>query len=725
MPQPGASRLEPGQSKVRRVAAVSIAALCLSAVGLASALDGLVVQMQGISGPGWETGPISVTLDLGEADVLTFTAAASALRLPAPLHDARSAKVRCPRAQLVAGRWQCKDASVRIEFEDRTALRFQASLGVNPVNGALRLRARNQPFAGGVISIVFSSQAGVLDIDASFSKLSLIRLQQLAALLGVGLPVTASAGQVAGTVRIEESNGTRAATVSLQLDGGAFADETGAHAGDELQFRTRLSARMKPGSGEGRGVWHFDASASLDAGVVYLAPVLLEVAAAETAPAAIPSAPVSLSVRGQWAADGRVRIARLAFRDADVLQFEASMQLATVPQLSVQQFSIDIPEQPVAALYARYLQPFAGAGPAANLRMEGAAAAHVEWSRSAHGAASVMSSMHIKGVNVGDSQGQFAILDLDGDLFWRSAEGPDQAPASSPSRLQWSSAQVSALEFGAGAMNLRLSGREVELLAPLQVDLLDGAVRVERLHGRAMGTTRQHLEMQLSVLPISLQRLSDRLAWLPLSGSISGRIPKLILGADALRIDGDVHLDLFDGKARLADVRIMHPFSAVSRLHADLFVEGIDLGVLSRAFSFGQIEGRLDGEVRDLILESWQPVAFDAVFSTPPGDTSRHRISQRAVENLASLGGARAVLSSTFLRFFEEFSYARLGLRCRLWRGICEMGGVAPAASGYYIVEGGGMPPRVDVVGFNRRVDWRTLLDRLQAVTGSPGPIIR
>jgi hypothetical protein len=259
----------------------------------------------------------------------------------------------------------------------------------------------------------------------------------------------------------------------------------------------------------------------------------------------------------------------------------------------------------------------------------------------------------------------------------------------------------------------------------LQVDLLDGAVRVERLHGRAMGTARQHLEMQLSVLPISLQRLSDRLAWLPLSGSISGRIPKLILGADALRIDGDVHLNLFDGKARLANVRVMHPFSAISRLHADLFVEGIDLGVLSRAFSFGQIEGRLDGEVRDLILESWQPVAFDAVFSTPPGDTSRHRISQRAVDNLASLGGARAVLSSTFLRFFEEFSYARLGLRCRLRRGICEMGGVAPAASGYYIVEGGGMPPRVDVVGFNRRVDWRTLLERLQAVTGSPGPIIR
>ena len=86
------------------------------------------------------------------------------------------------------------------------------------------------------------------------------------------------------------------------------------------------------------------------------------------------------------------------------------------------------------------------------------------------------------------------------------------------------------------------------------------------------------------------------------------------------------------------------------------------------------------------------------------------------MDNLASLGGANAVLSSTFLRFFKNFSYRRLGLSCRLQGGVCEMGGVAPAKPGYYIVEGGGLPPRVDVVGYNRRVNWRTLLERLRAI---------
>ncbi|NCF80970.1 MAG: C4-dicarboxylate ABC transporter, partial [Proteobacteria bacterium] len=134
---------------------------------------------------------------------------------------------------------------------------------------------------------------------------------------------------------------------------------------------------------------------------------------------------------------------------------------------------------------------------------------------------------------------------------------------------------------------------------------------------------------------------------------------------------------------------------------------------------------RLQGGVHGLILKDWEPTTFDARFFTPDDDDSRHRISQRAVENLASLGGAGAVLSSTFLRIFEEFSYRRLGISCRLNNGVCEMDGVAPAEGGYYIVEGGGLPPRIDVRGFNRRVDWEMLLSRLQLIVTSDGPVIR
>ena len=53
-----------------------------------------------------------------------------------------------------------------------------------------------------------------------------------------------------------------------------------------------------------------------------------------------------------------------------------------------------------------------------------------------------------------------------------------------------------------------------------------------------------------------------------------------------------------------------------------------------------------------------------------------------------------------------------------------EMGGVEEAEGGYYIVIGGGLP-RIDVVGFNRQVNWAVLLERLVQATRSQGPVVQ
>jgi hypothetical protein len=117
------------------------------------------------------------------------------------------------------------------------------------------------------------------------------------------------------------------------------------------------------------------------------------------------------------------------------------------------------------------------------------------------------------------------------------------------------------------------------------------------------------------------------------------------------------------------------------------------------------------------------PEAFDASFFTPPGDRSRHRISQRAVTNLSSIGGGSsgsvaAALQGGFLRFFDEFRYDRLGLSCRLANDVCVMGGVLPAPGGYYIVKGAGLP-RINVIGSQNRVAWTTLVRQLGSIMES------
>ena len=130
-------------------------------------------------------------------------------------------------------------------------------------------------------------------------------------------------------------------------------------------------------------------------------------------------------------------------------------------------------------------------------------------------------------------------------------------------------------------------------------------------------------------------------------------------------------------------------------------------------------------------MRNWRPVAMDMHFYTPQDDKTQHRISQRAVENLASVGGggAAAVLSTGFLQFFEVFAYDRIGLRCVLLDGTCSMSGAGPAKAGpqgpgYYIVKGRGVP-RIDVVGFRNNVSWQSLVRQLAAITRSDAPTIK
>jgi len=193
-------------------------------------------------------------------------------------------------------------------------------------------------------------------------------------------------------------------------------------------------------------------------------------------------------------------------------------------------------------------------------------------------------------------------------------------------------------------------------------------------------------------------------------------------------LGGNIEAQAFDGTVTLRGLRLRDPLGRHPQLFADIDVDGLDLERLTNTFEFGLITGRLSGRVTSLETFDWMPTAFDARFFSTPGDRSPHRISQRAVSNLSSIGGGSggsvaAALQSGFLRFFENFHYDRLGLSCRLVNDVCMMDGIAPAPGGYYIVKGKGLP-RIDVIASQRRVAWTRLVRQLAAITQSAGPVV-
>ena len=125
-------------------------------------------------------------------------------------------------------------------------------------------------------------------------------------------------------------------------------------------------------------------------------------------------------------------------------------------------------------------------------------------------------------------------------------------------------------------------------------------------------------------------------------------------------------------------------------------------------------------------MVDWEAVAFDAWLGTDPDWDGRQRISQRAVQDISSIGGGGGLgggLQAQALKLFDDFGYRRIGLGCRLRGEVCTMSGLDSGGDSYTIVEGSGLP-RLTVIGHRRLVDWPTLVERLQAATSGTSPII-
>lgn len=81
-------------------------------------------------------------------------------------------------------------------------------------------------------------------------------------------------------------------------------------------------------------------------------------------------------------------------------------------------------------------------------------------------------------------------------------------------------------------------------------------------------------------------------------------------------------------------------------------------------------------------------------------------------------------MSKTILGVFDTFAYDKIGLGCYLHDGICQLTGVTATTAGYSIIKGGGLP-RIDVIGYNPRVDWAILMERLSRISTTDEVIIK
>ena len=662
----------------------------------------LALQIGEISRPGLVVQELRVRLDAHEQGGELAIG-----RLQVGAREWRALSLRCGRLRIDDGAFACTAA--RVDLGGRrlpVEADVEVTLGVGPVRVVLRLAD------GGRID-------AALQADGRF-RANLHRLTSPAA-AAVLEPWHA---ELASRLRDLEAAGVLDAELDYRLGegGGAFAQLRGRLSGGGFGRADGLLAAEGVGAAfafEVRATgaaWSWSAQLDWDAGAAYVHPLLVE-------------AGPRLHARGRF--DGRrieLEAAELAIDGLELATargvFDSSTR--TLEALVVELTGADLPR-----IGPRWLAPLLVPANAQRLRFEGRADLRAELRA---GRLETL-GVELRGAGFGlappqggysaDGEGEagsgangeaelLAFGPVDGLVRWSSR-------GSGTAALQVGGGRWEKLALGAFALDAALEPAGLRL-ARVRVPVLDGALVLEDL---ALGWSAAGWEGSGGVVlePVSMPSLTEALGLPGMAGVMSAALPGVRLSPGELVLDGTLAVSVFGGWLQASGLRVREPFGVASHLTGEIEARHIDLAQLTETFSFGSITGHIDADVRGLELSSWRPTAFDARIASIEGD-ERRRISQRAVENLSALGGggALAVMQRSVLRLFENFGYRELGLRCRLANGVCEMGGLdagpdsgARADGGFAIVRGGGIPA-LDVIGYNRRVDWSELVARLQRV---------
>lgn len=428
----------------------------------------------------------------------------------------------------------------------------------------------------------------------------------------------------------------------------------------------------------------------------------------------------AVALRGQASQEGDEgwRLAHIDWRDPGILHAQGSAALT--PEAGLGALDLHLRSDDLRPLRDAYLSGWLGLFGLSQLQLDGTAAARL---RVADGAVRDL-DLAVRDVVIDDPTQRFAFDRLHGDLRFSSGTPVQSA-------LGWQGGRLYGLAFGAARLPFVSSDGQLRFGEPVAVPMLGGHLRFDHLQLRPPADG-QGLDVRfgLALQRLDVAQLATALQWPAFTGELSGAIPHAHYAGERLDFDGGLRVRIFDGDVAVSSLSMERPFGVAPTLSADIALDDLDLEAMTGVFGFGAITGRLDGRIAGLRMVDWQPVAFDAELHSDRKAARRHRtrqrISQRAVQDLSSVGDASLVssLQGRLIGLFDDFGYARLGIACKLADDVCLMDGLGSAGRGFIIVQGSGLP-RLTVIGFNRRVDWPTLLERLGAIgQGDATPVI-
>ena len=255
-------------------------------------------------------------------------------------------------------------------------------------------------------------------------------------------------------------------------------------------------------------------------------------------------------------------------------------------------------------------------------------------------------------------------------------------------------------------------------------DLRMGSIRVEKLFGPDL-TIHTRLEFD----DIKLQPLLSKIWTRPLKGSFAGILDPVRYENHTVTTQGELKADVFQGNIILSDMGASGVLTSAPVYKLNVKWENLLLSEMTTDTVFGTIEGLLEGQVRDVEIAYGQPQRFNLLLETLKTKGVSQKISVKAVENIAQIGGGQSPfigLAGVFASFFKKFPYEKIGVRASLENDVFTVNGIIREGGTEYLVKRGSFSG-VNIVNQNpdNRVSFKDMVKRIKRIGAKGGPVVK
>jgi hypothetical protein len=658
----------------------------LLAAPAAHAVDAIVLEAREVTVAGIPVQAASLRLDVLSDKQTRLSVHAGSVTLADPIGRLTSVGLVCDALVIAEPRYGCDAGRLTGRGGPTGSIDTKLMFGMNSESGVTTFSGRGLKVAGTSATFEGKLDAKGWSVQARTGTTTIPALQKFAE-PWFKLPADFTfGGKAAVDVSVADRGKGLVASIEAKLDDAQFTNEAGDIVGEKLALVARVTAEPRD---KDTGL-AFDINGT--AGQAFLSVIFFDFA----------KNPLSLAARGTLT-DSVLTFDSLQMKQMNVLDLSGSGRLDLATDIPAFSGDLKIAKLQFPDAYATYMANVLASSMLGDLASKGTLSGEVSVLDNG------VTALHVlpKDLELKDNKGRIFLTKVNGDVSWApTGEGRT-------SRLSWAEGGAYGLSGGAAMLDFIVTGTGFALTRPTKLPVFDGAIAIDRFEMTHLGAANMEVAFKGNVEPISMPLLAKAFGWPEFSGKIAAAIPGVTLKDNVLTFQGNVESEVFGGRIVGSNIRLQDPLGNFPQLFADVRARDLDLGLVTNTFEVGSISGRLEADVLGLELFGWSPVAFDARLSTPKGDKSRHRISAKAVSSLSNVGGGGGgvvqALQSGVLQFFDEYSYDKLGITCKLRDDVCLMSGVEPAGAGYYIVKGAGIP-RIDIVGSAGRVRWSQLL---------------